>query len=283
MSDLVLARDLISLCKIPQTTMLVFTALVGYLAAPGRFLPSSLALVLISELLAVSGTTSINMYHDRHVDSLMSRTRSRPIPSGRMQPALALAFGYVLLGLGIVLSIFVNWIFALTIFFGYFFDIWVYTLFLKRRSVTNILFGGLAGGMPILGGWVAREGALAGGGLLLFFLIMLWIPLHTWVISLVNYRDYLAAGIPMVPFKAGRRTVFLTLFFALAAFELASFELALMGVASLLMPAVAGGMFAGLTYALYQALILDKKQYLRFARTFASVFLGVSLIALLVR
>ncbi len=277
-----LGKDIASITKISQTAVLVFTAFIGYMTARAPFLPLTLLLVLISEFAAISGTTMINMYHDRDIDQLMSRTRTRPVPSGRVSPMAALAWGYGLFGLGLAVSLLVNSLFAITIFLGYAFDIWVYTLFLKRRSPWNIVFGGVAGAMPILGGWIARAGSVGIGGLLMFSLVMFWIPLHTWVIALVHKEDYSRIGVPMVSLRSSARRVFLLLFFALAAFFFATVEMAFIGITGILTPAISGTMIAVLIYMLYRAIIQGNASLLRASQMLAHVFLAVTLVSILV-
>jgi len=276
-------RYFASLSKLPQTLMLVFTAFIGYVTPHGHLNPAALSILLVSEFLAISGTTSINMYHDRDIDALMGRTKSRPLPSGSIRPREALALGYVLLFSGLAISVLDGLLLTLTIILGYAFDIWVYTVMLKRRSSLNIIFGGIAGAMPILGGWVARTGSFGVGGVVLSLLILLWIPLHTWVITLVHKEDYTRAGIPMVPLRAGVGRLFVYLFFALAAFFFATFELAVIGLTTWLMPTLSGVMIAALLSMLYAAFFLGRGRLLRPSQMLADVFLMVSLLSLLLR
>ncbi|WP_449462916.1 heme o synthase [Tardisphaera miroshnichenkoae] len=276
-----LGRDIASITKISQTAVLVFTAFIGYMTPRTPFSPLKLLFVIVSEFAAISGTTMINMYHDRDIDQLMSRTRTRPVPSGRISPTAALAWGYGLLAAGLALSLLVNFLFAITVFLGYAFDIWVYTLLLKRKSPWNIVFGGVAGAMPILGGWVARTGSFGLGGAFMFSLVMFWIPLHTWVIALVHRDDYDRAGIPMVSLRSSARTVFLLLFFALAAFFFVTVEMAMIGLTDFITPAVSGAMIAALLYLLYRALIQKVTSLLRPSQFIAHAFLAVTLICIL--
>ncbi len=276
-----LGRDIASITKISQTAVLVFTAFIGYMTPRAPFSWIDLLLVVTSEFAAISGTTMINMYHDRDIDQIMSRTRSRPVPSGRISPTAALAWGYALLAAGVGLSLMVSSLFALTVFLGYAFDIWVYTIFLKRRSPWNIVFGGVAGAMPILGGWIARSGSFGLGGVFMFSLVMFWIPLHTWVIALVHRDDYAKAGIPMVSLRSSARTVFLLLFFALAAFFFVTVEMALMGLTDFVTPAVSGVMIAALLSLLYKALIQNVSSLLRPSQIIAHAFLAVTLVCIL--
>ncbi|MGC8614829.1 MAG: protoheme IX farnesyltransferase [Thermoprotei archaeon] len=276
-----LARDVVAITKMPQTAVLTFTALIGYMTPRAPFSAQRLFIVLISELAAISGTTMVNMYHDKDIDIIMSRTKARPIPSGRMAAPAVLAWGYLLFCAGLLLSLLVSYVFALTIFAGYAFDIWVYTLALKRRSVWNIVFGGVAGAMPILGGWVARTGSVGLGGILMFSLIMFWIPLHTWVIALINREDYKKACIPMASLTSSANTVFLLLFFTLAAFFFVTVEMALIGITTFITPLISGVMIALLMSLIYRSVVQGATSLLRPSQMIAHVFLLTTLLSIL--
>ncbi|MEM3832741.1 MAG: heme o synthase [Thermoprotei archaeon] len=198
-------KDYITLTKPSQTFLLVFTSIMAYYAAPGNKNYLVALLLIISMTLAVSGVTVINMYFDRDIDSIMPRTKRRPIPSGKVSPTNALIFGIILYLLGQILSLGINSLVALTIFLGFFFDIPIYTLLLKRRSTTNIIFGGIAGSMPAMGGWVAQINAIDMRALLISLLVLLWIPMHIWYISTYYLDDYKQANIPMLPVVVGPR------------------------------------------------------------------------------
>lgn len=196
-------KDYITLTKPDQTFLLVFTSIMAYYAAPGNKNYLIALLLIISMTLAVSGVTVINMYFDRDIDSIMPRTKKRSIPSGKVSPINALIFGVFLYLVGQLLSLTINSLVAFTIFLGFFFDIPVYTLLLKRRSVTNIIFGGIAGSMPAMGGWVAQTNMIDAGALLISLLVLLWIPMHIWYISTYYLDDYKQANIPMLPVVVG--------------------------------------------------------------------------------
>lgn len=199
------AIDYLSLLKLKQTALLLFTAIAAYLAAPGQFRTQAFFALLLAEFLAIGGTTAVNMYFDRDIDSKMRRTRSRPIPAGRILPKPALIYGILLFLAGLAVSLPVNFWLPLTIFLGFAFDIFVYTLYFKRRTYLNILFGGIAGGMPAMGGWLTKTGFFEPGALLAFTLVFLWIPMHIWFISIYYLEDYTKSGIPMLPVVVGER------------------------------------------------------------------------------
>jgi protoheme IX farnesyltransferase len=196
-------KDYIELTKPSQTFLLLFTSIMAYYAAPGVKSFITILLLIISMTLAVSGVTAMNMYFDRDIDSVMQRTKKRAIPSGKISPVKALIFGTILYLSGQALSLMINPLVAITIFLGFFFDIPIYTIFLKRRSSTNIIFGGIAGSMPAMGGWLAQTGSIDLGAILVSLLVLLWIPMHIWYIATYYLDDYKQANIPMLPVVVG--------------------------------------------------------------------------------
>jgi protoheme IX farnesyltransferase len=196
-------KDYIELTKPSQTFLLLFTSIMAYYAAPGVKSFITILLLIISMTLAVSGVTAMNMYFDRDIDSVMQRTKKRAIPSGKISPVKALIFGTILYLSGQALSFMINPLVAITIFLGFFFDIPIYTIFLKRRSSTNIIFGGIAGSMPAMGGWLAQTGSIDLGAILVSLLVLLWIPMHIWYIDTYYLDDYRQANIPMLPVVVG--------------------------------------------------------------------------------
>ncbi len=213
------AIDYLSLLKLKQTALLLFTAVAAYLAAPGEFKMPALVGLLAAEFLAIGGTTAVNMYFDRDIDSRMERTRRRPLPAGRIPPRPALVYGILLFLAGLIISLPVGFWLTFTIFLGFAFDIFVYTLYFKRRTFLNILFGGVAGGMPAMGGWLTKTGFFEPGALLAFALVFLWIPMHIWFISIYYMDDYARSGVPMLPVVVGERKTTKCIIGALALLE----------------------------------------------------------------
>ncbi len=197
-----LLRDLWVLTKPRQTLLLLITLAGGYFAAGGCD-PLVFAAVMASGFLAIAGTTAMNMVLERDIDALMPRTAVRPIASGSLDPEAAGAFSIALLALGVVVASAVSPLYTAIVLLGYFFDILVYTNIAKRVSMLNILLGGVAGGLPALGGWVAARGAIEPGGVVLGALVMSWIPMHIWFIASYYLDDYRKAGIPMAPVVIG--------------------------------------------------------------------------------
>jgi protoheme IX farnesyltransferase len=196
--------DFIALLKPRVMSLVIFTALVGIVLAPGHVHPVIALTSLICIAVGAGASGALNMWYDRDIDALMSRTLGRPIPQGRVSPEEALAFGMVLTFFSVVtLGILVNWYAAALLAFTIFFYVVVYTMWLKRWTVQNIVIGGAAGALPPVVGWVAATGSLSVAPLLLFLIIFLWTPPHFWALALYRSDDYARARVPMLPVVAG--------------------------------------------------------------------------------
>ena len=198
----------VELIKGKQTFLLVYTTFFAYLVSawPNMINPFTLAWLLVAMVLAVSGTTMLNMYIDRDIDAVMPRTKKRPLPSGRAHPRTVLAHGIILTVLGIGLAgWFVNIITMIVIFLGFFFDVIVYSTWLKRRTKYSIIFGGIAGGLPAMAGRTAVINSVDLIAILFLLFVLAWIPLHILTIALLPhaYEGYKAANIPMWPIASG--------------------------------------------------------------------------------
>ncbi|BBB99087.1 protoheme IX farnesyltransferase [Bradyrhizobium japonicum] len=197
--------DYVALTKPRVMSLVVFTALVGLMVAPGGIDPfiGFAALVCIAAGAGAAG--ALNMWYDADIDAMMARTAIRPIPSGRVSRPEALVFGLMLgtcavLALGTLLNMAAAALLAFTIFFY----VVVYTMWLKRRTPQNIVIGGAAGALPPVIGWVAVTGHIGLEPLILFLIIFLWTPPHFWALSLNLAGEYARAGVPMLPVVAGK-------------------------------------------------------------------------------
>ena len=195
-----------NLIKARQTILLVYTGVLSYfitvVSEATEINWFNLLHLAISLYFAVSGTTVLNMYIDRDIDAIMERTKDRPIPTGKITPSTGLIIGIVLTVAGVFLSFLtLNLLAALIIFLGFFFDVVIYTVLLKRRTKYSILFGGVAGGLPAWAGRVAITGTLDWIGFLFLIFILAWIPVHILTIALIpkNFKGYKDAGVPMWP------------------------------------------------------------------------------------
>jgi len=199
-------RDYIDLLKPRVMSLVVFTGLVGVLIAPVHIHPFEAALAVLSIALGSGAAGAINMWYERDIDALMTRTANRPLPAGRVAPDDAL-------GLGVLLSIFsvllmalaTNFVAAALLVAAILFYVFVYTVWLKRRTPQNIVIGGAAGAFPPMIGWAAATGEVSLMGVALFLLIFLWTPPHFWALALYRSDDYRRAGVPMLPVVAGPR------------------------------------------------------------------------------
>src|SRR5712691_9365497 len=196
--------DYLALMKPRVMSLVVFTALVGLVAAPGHVHPVIGFTAILCIAVGAGASAALNMWYDADIDALMMRTARRPIPAGRVQPGEALAFGLTLAtGAVVVLGLLVNWVAASLLAFTIFFYIVVYTMWLKRTTPQNIVIGGAAGAFPPMIGWAAATGGIGIEAILLFLVIFFWTPPHFWALSLYRTDDYAKAGVPMLPVVAG--------------------------------------------------------------------------------
>lgn len=200
------------LTKSLQTGLLLVTGLAGYMTARCPVMHwYDFAGLSMSLYLAIAGSTILNMWYDRDIDSVMNRTHHRPLADGRVPPREALLLGLALAALGVGLAVVISPLYGLIVFAGLFFDVVVYTLWLKRRTCWSIVWGGVSGGMPILAGRALGLGQLDGIGALLFLAVLFWIPTHILTFSMRYAQDYRAARIPTFPSTYGLKSTRLTI------------------------------------------------------------------------
>ncbi|MDQ4060123.1 MAG: heme o synthase [Pseudomonadota bacterium] len=185
-------------------SLVVFTALVGLVIAPGGLHPVLGVTAVLCIAVGAGAAGALNMWYDADIDALMSRTLGRPIPQGRVRSEEALAFGTFLAAASVfVLGLLVNWLAGALLAFTIFFYVVVYTMWLKRSTPQNIVIGGAAGALPPVIAWAAATGSLALEPLVLFLIIFVWTPPHFWALALLRSDDYARAGVPMLPITAG--------------------------------------------------------------------------------
>ena len=202
--------DYFKLMKPRVMSLVVFTAFVGYFTVvpiEGYKLNPFLALIGIFAIALGAGASGVlNQWYDRDIDKLMDRTKDRPIPQGKILPSDALTFGVITSILSImILGLSVNWIAASLLGFTIIFYAIVYTIWLKRYTVQNIVIGGAAGAFPPVIGQVCASGTIGFESLILFLIIFVWTPPHFWALALIKKDDYAAAKIPMLPIIAGEK------------------------------------------------------------------------------
>lgn len=192
------------LIKSLQTGLLVSTGLAGYLSASCPVTHWATLLGLFGSLfLAISGSTVLNMWYDRDLDACMKRSAYRPLPSKKISSGEALRLGLLLSGIGIGWAFVLDWLYGAVVFSGLFFDVVIYTIWLKRRTAWSIVWGGVSGGMPILAGRALGVGQIDWVGLMLALGVLFWIPTHIMTFSMRYFEDYQRGGIPTFPSTYG--------------------------------------------------------------------------------
>ena len=199
--------DYVALLKPRVMSLVVFTAFVGLWVAPGPVHPFIGFCAVLFIALGGGASGALNMWYDRDIDAIMTRTQSRPIPSGRVEPGEALGVGIVLSVISVMmLGLVANWFAAAFLAFTIFFYAVVYTVWLKRWTPQNIVIGGAAGAFPPMIGWACATGGISIESLLMFALVFFWTPPHFWALALFMKEDYHNAGVPMLTVTHGRRS-----------------------------------------------------------------------------
>jgi heme o synthase len=247
--------DFVQLMKPRVMALVVFTALAAMLAAPGPINPILGAIAILSIAIGAGASGALNMWYDADIDARMARTAARPLPRGRVTGDEALSFGGVLAICSVLtLGVLINWtagaLLAITIGFYLF----VYTMWLKRRTPYNIVIGGAAGAFPPMIGWAAVTGTISLESLLLFLIIFMWTPPHFWALSLYRCRDYERVGVPMLPVVAGlseTRRQILLYSILLVPLAVVPYFIGLGGLAYLVSSIVLGAVFLALAVRVY--------------------------------
>ncbi len=197
-------RDFLALTKPRVMTLVVFTGLCGLLAAPMRIAPVLAFTAILCIALGAGAAAALNQWYESDIDALMKRTSGRPLPAGRMDRQSALHFGVGLSFFSVILMGFaLNWLAATLLAISILYYVMIYTVWLKRRTPQNIVIGGAAGAFPPVIGWAAVTGDVTLLPILMFALIFLWTPPHSWALALFVKTDYANAGVPMMPVVAG--------------------------------------------------------------------------------
>jgi len=248
--------DFIALMKPRVMSLVVFTALVGMMAAPGGLHPVLGFIALLCITVGAGASGALNMWYDADIDRHMARTAARPIPRGVVTAEEALMFGTVLSVTSVLtLGVLVNWVagglLALTI--GFY--IFIYTMWLKRRTPQNIVIGGAAGAFPPMIGWAAVTGGVSVESIVLFLIIFMWTPPHFWALALYRCRDYERVGVPMLPVVAGpdetrRQIVIYSIL--LIPVGISPYFIGLGGISYLVTSSVLGAVFLWLAFKVYR-------------------------------
>lgn len=199
--------DYVQLLKPRVMSLVVFTALVGLLVAPVGVHPVIAFASILFIALGAGASGALNMWWDADIDAVMRRTRSRPVPSGKVEAGEALGVGMALSGIAVVmLGLAANLLAAGLLAFTIFFYAVVYSMWLKRSTPQNIVIGGAAGAFPPMIGWVCATGSVSVEAVLMFMLIFMWTPPHFWALALFMKEDYHTAGVPMLTVTHGRKS-----------------------------------------------------------------------------
>jgi protoheme IX farnesyltransferase len=242
-------EDYLELLKPRVMSLVVFTALVGLLVAPGGINPIIGLIAIISIAIGGGASGALNMWYDADIDAVMSRTINRPIPSGRVSSGEALAFGLVLSLFSVMLlGLATNWIAGGLLAFTIFFYAVVYTIWLKRSTPQNIVIGGAAGAFPAMIGWAAVTGTVSWESFSLFLIVFLWTPPHFWALALYKQGDYAAVGIPMMPNVVGEASTRRQIFVYSVILAVSAFVPVYLGLGGWVYGLVAAGTGIGFVY-----------------------------------
>jgi protoheme IX farnesyltransferase len=244
--------DFVQLMKPRVMSLVVFSALTGMVVAPGSIHPVLAIIALLAITIGAGASGALNMWYDADIDARMARTAARPIPRGRLTRDEALSFGAVLAVFSILtLGVLVNWTAGILLAVTIAFYLFVYTMWLKRRTPQNIVIGGAAGAFPPMIGWAAVTGSVSIESVLLFLIIFMWTPPHFWALALYRCRDYERVGVPMLPVVAGptetRRQIWLYSLVLVVLALVPSF-IGMAGVTYLIAAAGLGAMFLYLAW-----------------------------------
>ena len=249
--------DFVALLKPRVMSLVVFSGAAGLVLAPEAIHPILGLVAILCIAVGAGASGAINMWYDADIDAVMERTKSRPIPAGRMTKEAALSFGVILAtGSVFLMGVAVNWVAASLLALTIAFYVGVYTMWLKRSTPQNIVIGGAAGAFPPMIGWAAATGDITVASVVLFALIFFWTPPHFWALALYRSGDYAKAGVPMLPVVAGRdATRKQILIYSLIVAPLGVLP-AFVGVTSAaygVFGALLGAAFIGLAFRLYRS------------------------------
>ena len=258
-------KAFLNLMKPRVMSLVIFTCAVGLLIAPVKVSFLDAVFSLIAVALGSGGAGALNMWYEADLDLLLTRTCLRPIPTGKLTKNQALAFGILSSLVSVIaLYIFSNLIAATILAITILFYVFVYTIWLKRKTSQNIVIGGASGALPPVIGWAIATNGIALEPIILFLIIFIWTPSHFWALSLYKSEDYRKAKIPMLPITSGIRTTKLNIFiYALILFPIAisPFFLNYYGLIYLILAAVLSGYYVFISYKLFKEKdsILEKK------------------------
>jgi protoheme IX farnesyltransferase len=273
-------RAYLPLTKTLQTGLLLSTGIAGYLSAHTAIDLGVLLGLTGSLFLAISGSTILNMWYDSDIDTVMDRTHNRPLASGNVSKQEAFWLGLALSVFGVGWAVIQDSLYGLVVFAGLFFDVVVYTIWLKRRTCWSIVWGGISGGMPILAGRALAIGQIDLVGLLLMMAVLFWIPTHILTFNMRYFDDYQAARVPTFPstygFDATRAVIALSAIIAAASIGVAGVMIGIQAGALRLMVVLSTGLLL-----LSFATVFRPSEQINFSLfKYASIYMLASMILL---
>ncbi|WP_417309785.1 heme o synthase [Devosia sp.] len=279
--------DYVALLKPRVMSLVVFTAFVGLLLAPGGIHPVVGLIAILCIAIGAGASGALNMWYDSDIDRVMSRTANRPIPAGRIERDHALVLGLVLSSFSVgLLGLATNWVAAGLLAFTIFFYAVIYTVWLKRSTPQNIVIGGAAGAFPPMVGWAAVTGSVSLESCVLFLIIFLWTPPHFWALALYKQADYGAAKVPMLPNVAGEPATKLQIVLYSVALVVSTLAPALLGFAGVIYAVVASVLGATFLWLAWKLFRTQESKAMRLAArrvfTFSLSYLFVVYLALVV-
>ena len=243
------AGDYVQLMKPRIMMLVVFTALAGLVAAPGYMNPIMATIAILAVALGSGAAGALNMWYDADIDAIMTRTSTRPIPSGAVPRGEALALGLIMSGVSVLMMWMAsNWVAAGLLALSIAYYGWFYTMLLKRRTPQNIVIGGAAGAFPPVIGWAAVTGNAPLDAWILFAIIFFWTPPHFWALSLLAHKEYEKAGVPMLPVTHGAKATRLQILLYTLLLVPLGLAPVLTGLGGWIYASVAGGLGAAFLY-----------------------------------
>lgn len=245
--------DFYRLLKPRVMYLVIFTAFIGMLMAPGSINPFLGFIAILCISIGAGASGALNMWYDADIDAVMDRTAKRPIPDGKVEASEAFSFGIFLSIFSVaVLGLLVNWLSAFLLGFTIFFYAVIYTMWLKRSTPQNIVIGGAAGAFPPMIGWAAVTGSVTIESIVLFAIIFLWTPPHFWALALWRLKDYDNAGVPMMPNVKGEKSTRNQIFAYSIPLAISGILPAIMGFASIYYGMISAGLSLYFAYLAYK-------------------------------
>lgn len=281
------AADYVALLKPRVMSLVIFTAFVGMVLAPASVNPLLAGIAILAIAVGAGAAGALNMWYDADIDVKMSRTASRPVPSGRVDPGEALVFGLFLAIFSVaILGLMANWLAASLLAFTIFFYAVIYTIWLKRLTPQNIVIGGAAGSLPPVIGWAAMTGTVTLESIILFLIIFLWTPPHFWALALFKTGDYERAGVPMMPNVRGEASTKRQMLIYSVLVAISGVLPTVLGFAGLIYGVLAAALGVGMVWHSWRVLQMDEtdreKRPAKVLFTYSVLYLFVIFAALMV-